>query len=587
MSTVVSERRRRWPWALGLVLVLLALLGYLGWSGLQVRQELLAGQQDARDLRSALVANDATVARTSLERLRGHTSEAHGRTDGPLWSIAERLPVVGPDARAVAVVSAVGDDLASGPLVELVDEASTDIARRLAPRGGRIDLKAVEQLQPFLDRTSGAFSDQSVRLRSIRPAGLSGSVRPAFTTFAAQVDDAAGALESARKAAQLMPPMLGGDGPRTYLLASQNNAEVRATGGLPGALAIIRADNGRLTLERQAGPTDIGQFDVGRFAQSDAERAIYHSQPVQFFQDTNFTPEFPRTAQLMRDMWATKFPEKLDGVLSLDTVSLGYLLRATGPVQVQGVSLTAANAKDQLLSTVYTRLPDNTAQDDFFRATSRGVFEAVSGGVTSPVELLRAFAQGTSEGRIYAHLFAGSEQRIIAGSQLAGDVRFTASSNPELGVYLNDATGSKLSYYLRTTMRTQSVSCDAGRQALTSAMDFTYLDPGPAALRNPFVTGRGAFGTRRGNQLVSAYVYGPVGGELARFRFDGKEAVVPSVDDRGRPVAQTVIALKPGQTVRMSWLTRTGTGQDGATSVSTSPGMPSQPGTRSVTSSCR
>ena len=39
--------------------------------------------------------------------------------------------------------------------------------------------------------------------------------------------------------------MLGGDGPRNYLLVFQNNAEIRATGGLPGSWAEVHAEDGK------------------------------------------------------------------------------------------------------------------------------------------------------------------------------------------------------------------------------------------------------------------------------------------------------------------------------------------------------
>ncbi len=41
---------------------------------------------------------------------------------------------------------------------------------------------------------------------------------------------------TAARAVRLLPPMLGADGPREYLLLVQNNAEQRATGGIPGSV---------------------------------------------------------------------------------------------------------------------------------------------------------------------------------------------------------------------------------------------------------------------------------------------------------------------------------------------------------------
>ena len=71
-----------------------------------------------------------------------------------------------------------------------------------------------------------------------------------------------------------------------------------------------------------------------------------------------------------------------------------------------------------------------------------------------------------------------------------------------------------------------------------------------------FVTGPGTFGTPRGEQLVLMRVYGPKGGDLSTFRFDGEPVEVETVMDRGRSVATTAVQLGRGQTVRVSWRVR-------------------------------
>ena len=58
-----------------------------------------------------------------------------------------------------------------------------------------------------------------------------------------------------------MPALLGGSGPRDYLLVFQNNAELRATGGLPGVMSLIHAENGRVDITRQASAGAMGELD--------------------------------------------------------------------------------------------------------------------------------------------------------------------------------------------------------------------------------------------------------------------------------------------------------------------------------------
>ena len=51
--------------------------------------------------------------------------------------------------------------------------------------------------------------------------------------------------------------MLGEEGERTYLVAFQNNAEVRATGGMPGSMVELTARDGRLKMGRSFTPSDL------------------------------------------------------------------------------------------------------------------------------------------------------------------------------------------------------------------------------------------------------------------------------------------------------------------------------------------
>ncbi|WP_420898141.1 DUF4012 domain-containing protein [Cryobacterium suzukii] len=45
-------------------------------------------------------------------------------------------------------------------------------------------------------------------------------------------------LEGMNRAATLLPAMLGATEPRNYILLFQNPAELRSTGGIPGALEL-------------------------------------------------------------------------------------------------------------------------------------------------------------------------------------------------------------------------------------------------------------------------------------------------------------------------------------------------------------
>jgi hypothetical protein len=566
------------------VLLALVAAAWAAWLAFRTRSELLDAKASAHDLSQALADGDNERATASLREFTTSVDSAHRNTRSVVWRVADHLPFVGDDARAVATVADVGHAVAHEALAPLVAEANGGIANQLAPHGGRFDLGALQRLQPVLARARRSFDTADVRLADVHRGGLLGGVRGPLDDLGDQLGNARSGLDAADRAVTVLPSMLGADGPRQYLLMFNNNAEVRATGGMPGAWGLLRASNGRLDLVRQGSAREFGELPEPVLPQSPAEKAIYDVLPAVFFQDTNFTPEFPRTAELAREMFQRKYGDKVSGVVGVDTVTLGYIIGATGDISVPGgPTLTQDNAAATLLNGVYRALVDPDAQDAYFAKVARTVFDNISSGVDSPTALAKALAQSVREGRLHIHSFFPKEQAELDGSMIAGNVDFSHGPRPQVGVYVNDATGSKMSYYLRTRVRMTSDRCDGGAQALTAYADFQMVQPAPGEL-NAYITGGGEYGTPAGQQLVLVRVYGPAGGRLSDFEFDGKPIHYTTVVDRGRPVVTTVVQLTGGQTVHVRW--SVDTDEPGRAQLSVTPGLGAEPATRDVPSTC-
>ena len=155
---------------------------------------------------------------------------------------------------------------------------------------------------------------------------------------------------SANVAAQVLPPMLGADGPRTYMVGFQNEAELRGTGGLPGAFAILQADQGKLkftrfesdnTLVRRIEtPVDFGE-DYRRLWQRSATRRSTTATATSA--RTSLTP-----AQIWQAQWKDYSGQTLDGAITLDPTALSYLLKVTGPTRMKGGVLVSATTSSSL-----------------------------------------------------------------------------------------------------------------------------------------------------------------------------------------------------------------------------------------------
>jgi hypothetical protein len=345
--------------------------------------------------------------------------------------------------------------------------------------------------------------------------------------------------------------MLGADGPRTYLVLFQNLAEVRATGGVAGAFAVIRADRGRVEIVGQGSASaDLRTFEAPVLRLDPAMRHLYSDRLGKFPADVNFTPHFPTAAKLAREMYRRRTGVTVDGVLATDPVALSYLLRATGPVQLpSGDTLTAANAVRRLLSDVYARLPSSPEQDAYFAGAARAAFGALTGGRVDPVAAISGLTRAAEEHRLLLWSAHESEQDLLTGTVLEGALPDHDEDRPTVGVYLNDGTGAKLSYYLELSATLSSGECRPdGRRALRLRIALRSTAP-PSGL-SPSVLGAG--------DIVAPYitrtnvmVFSPTRGGVVAIRRDGRPARFGAGLERRRAVAVITIDLRPGQATRL------------------------------------
>lgn len=278
--------------------------------GLAGPGSLTRAEDDANLLRSALDDRDPGSRDKAVAQLRDHARDAAGHTDGAWWGALTHLPVIGDDATGVRALSRSLDTIAVGgvePLAASMDELDSVTA------GGRIDVESVRDLQDPVSRATDAFLTADHDVASLDSSGYAGPLKSRFDRYAELIHDAARSLDSAQTAAEVLPTMVGADGSRNYLLVFQNNAEIRATGGLAGAWARIHADNGKLTIVEQGAGSDFGRRAAPVLPLSPGEREVYGAELGTYFVNAGLTPDFPRAAKLMSVRWEERYPAtKLD-----------------------------------------------------------------------------------------------------------------------------------------------------------------------------------------------------------------------------------------------------------------------------------
>jgi hypothetical protein len=463
----------------------------------------------------------------------------------------------------VQTVSEVIDDLAMHAMPALIEATSLVDPKTLSPVNGRVDLAPLVRAAPAVQLADAQVQAGLRRLDSISPDGLVAPVSAPLADLRNKVGKLALTTATAARAVRLLPPMLGSNGPREYLLLVQNNAEPRATGGIPGSVIRLRADNGAVKVVEQRSGNALNVLTPA-LPLTTQEKTLFGEQLGTDMRDVTFTPDFPRSGQLARAIWKKQVGGDIDGVLSVDPVTLTALLGATGPVGLPtGQRLTAQNAVPMLLNTMYLTVTDPGKQDALFASTAASVFDAVLSGQGDPGKVVGALAQAAREGRLLVWSAHKDEQALLSGTVLSGDLVGVQGRSPVVGVFLNDGTAAKIGYYLHTDVVARTTACRPdGSQAVTVRVTLRSTAPKNAADLPKYITGGGNV-VPAGEFRTNVLLYPPKGGMVNNVRASSGQPGVFSQNHNGLTVVGRTVQLKPGAQVIIDYDILTGTGQTG------------------------
>ncbi len=581
------RRRSRRP-VLVAALVVLALLvvvtGWLAFRGLQAATSLRSVADGAREIQADVRAGRTDGLAESVAAIRADAARAGRATSDPVWSLAEVLPVVGGDATAVRVVAQGLDDLATHALTPLADVAEGLDPAALRPVDGRIDLAPLSAAAPALVTASRVADRVQGDVADLDPAALHGPLVDPVTELQDGLTAAADALGTAARVASLLPPMLGADGPREYLVLFLNSAELRAQGGIVGALALVTADDGALALTDQLPGSEVPRFSDPVLPLTDAELAIMGEDLGRFVPNTVMVPDSPRAAQIAAEMYRRASGRTVDGVVLVDPVALSYVLGATGDVHhPDGQTLTAATLVQTLLLDAYVRETEEADSDAFFADAAGATFRALAEGAGDPAQLVDALRRSSDEHRLSVWSADPGEQALIQGSAVDGAF-LTGGHDDAVGVFLDNASGWKTDTFLRSSVTVEDARCTDGRLVMDVVVDLASTVPADPGDLPRYVVGDGSTGVAVGDIRQRVSVYSPVGGTVAQIRRGESFLGAAGTTMAGRDVRVLTETLAPGESVTLR-LTVTAPAPGPQVAVWSTP-TTTQPGLASAPTGC-
>uniref|UniRef100_A0A5Q5BFZ2 DUF4012 domain-containing protein n=2 Tax=unclassified Mycobacterium TaxID=2642494 RepID=A0A5Q5BFZ2_MYCSS len=550
-------RRRHIAFA-GLFL-LVVVVGFGSWLALravEAKANLEAARSSALQAKDALLEGDTQGAAQHADSAHSHAQRARDATHSVPWNIASAVPLVGDPFTTGQEIS----DVVLGLATDVLQPAAK-VGAVLSPehllQGNRVDVQVLRDRESELSALAAAATELDENATAISDPGYSSLLADARSQLQEQTSNVADLLDNTALAARLMPSMMGMDGPRTYFMGFQTNAEARGTGGLLGGFGVLRFDNGTATVDTLASNRDL----AGASASVDLGREFIDmygfTNPTTDFRNSNLSSHFPYAAQIWKSMWAEQTGMNVDGVIALDPVALSYVLGAVGPVKMpDGEVITKDNVVELTESTAYSRFPtDQTARKLYLQDIASEVVRKITGRIESPQKLLDALGKAVGERRIAVWSSVPAEQELLEETPLAHAIPNDPA--PYAEVVINNLGGNKLDYYLRRQIEYVADGCDAETRMSTVTIRLTNEAP-KTGLPDYVAAAQGLrpdipLEVPKGAMVTSVRLLGTTGATLVSALVDGQQVPVFSGTERGHPSFEVQLGIPPGQSGVLSF----------------------------------
>ncbi|MDQ0647746.1 hypothetical protein QFZ53_001942 [Microbacterium natoriense] len=543
---------RRWlGWTIGALLTFLILsIGWVTIRGIGAVMDLQQVATISSQMKTAVGEGDLDKAETLAKRISHHAASAHDLTADPIWQAYGVVPWIGPSFTAVSEVAAIADEVATDAVGPVLSAAGDIDLSSLGFSNGTIDLAPFAAIEPSLADAASTLREAESSARQIDADATLPPLADAIRELRSNVTQATTLVGSLHGASALLPSMLGATEPRNYVIAMQNNAELRSSGGIIGAIALLHAENGHVTLSQQASTADFPSLDTA-LPLSESTIALFEDRPGRYLQNITNIPDFTEAAPLIAARWQNRFGTPVDGVIAVDAVMTKNLLAATGPLAFGPFTADEDNVVGLLLSEIYAAVPDPTMQDQVFAQAAGALFSGAMSGA-EPKKLVTALAQSSAEGRIRIWSAHEDEQTIIQRSTLSGALPRDAASATYVGALFNDATGGKMDYYMGAEISTSVGTCE-GEPTTQVQVTWTNNAPVDAATALPaYVTASGWYGVPPGSVRTLVAVYGPAGATASHIDRDGKSDAVQTTMLGDRFAVQHDVTLAPGESTTIT-----------------------------------
>lgn len=321
--------------------------------------------------------------------------------------------------------------------------------------------------------------------------------------------------------------VFGANGDRLYVIAAQNSAEIRASGGFPGAVGTIRIQDGVLTLGDFKKVYNVFSSHTPTQANiTSTESRLFHgglSAP----RDADYCPDFERVAYIWALGYEAKQSEHVDGVISATPAIVQKLLAATEEEikLFDGTVLTGDDATKILQRDLYFQYfgrdyvnSRDVIADQLFADAAKKTAQKLTENleVSDLMQYMTIAKESFADRTLMLWMEDETEQAMIRKLGWHGGLN-TDPEKPQAGIYYNCTVASKMGWFLvMDTKVGERIQNEDGSYTYPITVTFSN-DMTAEELReaSSYITGG-----NNGSIGGSAYFFAPAGGSVSDFNAD-------------------------------------------------------------------
>ena len=563
------------------IIIIGLLIFRLGTDAKSMLSEANTLKTDLKAVMTGVKERDVESAQNATLKLDNTVRKLDRTLSSPVWKAVSHAPFAGKYVKSVNTLVSVAEDASDNilkPALDVMDEYPLEGLKV----GDGFSVSTINAYLNLLEDIEPRIESMTTKMQTVKlPLGKT----EMLSEYTQMLTKLTAAYKENGEYLPLFRAFLGDGSDKLYLLAAQNSAEIRASGGFPGSMGTIRIEDGVLTIDDFKTVYDMISVNPPTEAHITDTEYLLFSGSLDYARDACYIPDFERVGEIWALAYESKNDEHIDGVISLTPVIIQKVLAYTGAVTLSdGTELNGDNATQMLQKDLYYKyLSSNSSYkvsnaydyvDSLFAETAKIVMGKLVDDfdINRIADYSKIFTDGGKDRTILMWMEDETAEAYVKAAGCSGALN-DDPSNPEAGVFFSGANGSKLGWFV--SLDTQigddvTINDDGSR-----TYDVTVTVSNDITRDDMYRAGNYIIGNYNGQVESYLHLFAPAGGTISDF--ETSNSMTMNMDEyHGLEVAYNVeFMLAPSNPVTVTYKVTTAPGVSTPLKISQTPTLQS------------